>query len=138
MMTDISPPRDMRGTKLVPEMGRIFRWNPTSEPGDAALAGAVVVDRAAIERRGQRGKALGALLQLSLVERHVDAKVVEEREGHRTGDGNAVLGIGGQVGVAADRGHAIDRQRHLNALVQLRIGADRAERNCRPDWSAAH
>jgi hypothetical protein len=38
------------------------------------------------------------------------------------GDGNAVLGVGGEAGVAADGGDAVDRQRNLQALVQLRIG----------------
>src|SRR5579863_4465393 len=33
MMTEISAPVDMRGTKLVPAMGLIFGWNPTCEPG---------------------------------------------------------------------------------------------------------
>ena len=37
-------------------------------------------------------------------------------------DRNAVLEVGGQVGVAADGGDAVDRQRHLDALVVLRIG----------------
>ena len=33
MMTAISPPSDMRGTKLVPAMGRMFCMNPTCDPG---------------------------------------------------------------------------------------------------------
>ena len=46
--------------------------------GNAALAGAVIVDRTTVEWRGERGKALGALLQLPAIGRHVDAEVVEE------------------------------------------------------------
>jgi hypothetical protein len=33
MITEISAPVDMRGTKLVPEMGRMFGVKPTREPG---------------------------------------------------------------------------------------------------------
>ena len=69
----------------------------------------------------QRVKALGTLLQLPLVKSCVDAKVVEEREGDRAGDGNAVLGIGGQGGIAADGGYAIDRNRNLVAQAQFRL-----------------
>ena len=89
--------------------------------GNATLAGAVVVDRAAVERGGERGEAFGALLQLALVEGRVDAEVVEERDHDRAGDGNAVFGVGGQAGIAADGGDAVDRQRNLDALAQLRV-----------------
>ena len=121
-MTESSPPSRHAGNEVGAGDGPDVLLESNLRAGNAALAGAVVVDRAAIERRGQRGEAFGALLQLSVVEGRVDAKVVEEREHHRAGDGDAVLGIGGQAGIAADRGHAVDRQRHLDALVVLRIG----------------
>ena len=88
---------------------------------NAALAGAVVVNRASVEGGGERGEAFGALLQLSVVGGNVYAEIGEERERCGTDDWNAVLGIGDQVGIAADRGYAIDRNRHLDALVQLRV-----------------
>ena len=53
---------------------------------------------------------------------YIDAKVVEQVEHQGTYDGNAVLEIGVQVGIAADRGDAVDRQWHLDALVVFRIG----------------
>ena len=137
MMTESSPPSDMRGTKLVPATGRMSFWNPTFDPGNAALAGAVVVDRAAVEGGGEGGESLGALLELSPVERHVDAEVVEEGPGDRAGDGNAVLGVGGQVGVAADGGDAVHGDGHLDALVQLRVVGIARHAGCRPDWSTA-
>ena len=56
----------MRGTKLVPAMGRMFGTEADLRARNAALASAVVIDRAAIERRGQRCKSLGTLLQLPL------------------------------------------------------------------------
>ena len=89
---------------------------------NAALAGTVVVNRAAVKRRKQRGKSFGALLQLVMVDRRVDAEVVEEREGEGSDDGNAVFRIACEAGVAADGGDAVNRQRHLNALVVLRVG----------------
>ncbi len=69
----------------------------------------------------QRVKALRTLLQLRFVNGSVDAKVVEEREGYRAGDGNAVLGIGGKVRIAANGGNAIDRNRNLFTQAQLRL-----------------
>ena len=67
MMTESSPPSDMRGTKLVPGDGPNIFLEANLGTRNAALAGAVVEDRAAIERRGQRSETLGTLLQLSLV-----------------------------------------------------------------------
>ena len=53
--------------------------------GDTALARAVVVDRASVERRGQRSESFGALLELALVQYSIDAEIVEVIDDGRTG-----------------------------------------------------
>ncbi len=128
-MTEISAPVDMRGTKLVPANRPDVLLKSDLRSRDAALAGAIVVDRAAVERSGQGGEALGALLQLAVVGGCIDPESSKNEKVTGPRDGNAVLGVGGQVGIATDGGDAVDRNRHQDALVQLRIG--------RVAWNAA-
>jgi hypothetical protein len=59
---------------------------------------------------------------LALVHRRTDAEVIEEREVKGTDHRNPILNVGRKTGIATDRGHTVDGQRHLNALVVLRVG----------------
>ena len=57
-----------------------------------------------------------------MVRHHIHSEVVEDREHQRTDDRDAVFEVRRKAGVATDGRHAINRQRHLDALVVLRIG----------------
>jgi len=45
------------------------------------------------------------------------AEIVEEGEGDRTGDGDPVLHVAGELGVTAGRDDSVDRDRHQNVAV---------------------
>ena len=57
------------------------------------------------------------MLQLVFVEHDVKAEVIKDGKGDRAGDGDAVLGVAGELGIAADRCDSIDRDGDLDIPV---------------------
>jgi len=80
-----------------------------------ALAGAVDVVGAAVEGRIEGVDAFGTLAELAVAEGHIHGEVVEDVKADGAPvDGDHVLEVGGEAGVAADGGNAVDGQRDLN------------------------
>ena len=88
---------------------------------DRLTAEARTVDQgAAILRAVDRGEAFDALAQLRGLGVEDQAEVGEEREGDLVDDRDAVLEVGGEVGIATDGREAIDRQRNRH-VAQVRL-----------------
>src|SRR6185312_6533704 len=90
---------------------------------DLRAADAVAVDelRAAVERSVQRRDTEHALPKLRWLRVEGHAEVCEEVEADLGDDRDAVLDVGGEVGVAADGGEAVDGQRDRHVGVERGI-----------------